>query len=159
MEFAEKNIGKVGTYESKGRLTTTIVYIEYGPLISTHKKNSDTGNFKHSFEGIFKFNVDNTQKLLYANVEFEETEDNPFASISAIIRREDGSFEDCDWMNNDHQIPDSDDPDQWNKYHNAQQLIALCRGHQRVNITEMEKYFSAQLELIRSNQLATTNQL
>ena len=146
LSFAYENIDKIGSVEDNCEeedlnKRATIVYTEYGPLIKTFRTDMQTGHSYYSFEGIFKFNVDNEEKLLYVRLNADEgLEYDDFVS-NVIVRREDGSFETCDWSGKRMQMPEADAPQaEWDVW-NASRL----EESQRVNITKMREYFNTEL--------------
>ena len=142
MKFAIANKDKIGTtsledastHPNKDSAKTRIVYTEYGPLIS---RNSDD-KFTH-YEGIFKFNVDNEEKLLYIRTTGNGLDYCDFLSSPVVVRREDGSFELCNWSSENRlDIASSD----YHKYGPTQ--IS--------NLLILKDYFNEQKTLLEEKQ-------
>ncbi|MBQ9786201.1 MAG: hypothetical protein IJW25_01915 [Clostridia bacterium] len=142
MQFALDNIDKVGTVEEKrdygsyekggAAKRMSIVYTEYGPIIKYMSENFRGGRVYSTMEGIFKFNVDGQDKLLYARVRSKGIHE---VYSSVRIRREDGSFEKCDWNNKE-----------------SYDLKELYQdgGPQQLHGAQMYRYFNEQKSAIES---------
>jgi len=147
MQFAEENRHKIGTFDVKNMNDLSsenerqVVYTEYGPLFmkSQNALTDSDSAFVH-FEGVFKFNVENQEKLLYFRTTGRGLDTCDFVSDLVIVRGEDGVFEECN-CSCENRI-DIEDIKNYHKY----------GATQVANVIMVRDYFGKQRDLCKSTE-------